>query len=282
MKKKAIIITSVAVGLTVVLAIGGHAFYKFYTPEEYKLATVSKIMKEDTKLIGHRGYRAVAPENTLPAYEEAGRAGFWGCECDIYRTADGVWVTHHDPITTRMLNTTRNIEKSNYSDLIKFDYNNGINVKKYPNLKICKFEDYLACCEKYRMRAVIELKGKNNLEHFDEIIELTEKYDIEPIFISFQMPSLRKIRELRPDSKIFLVVDDIKEGDIDFALEMGGCGIDFDVDLDKNYKNDCEMIKRCKDKGIELAVWAADTPERMKKVVDLGVKYITTDCLTEY
>ncbi|MBR4242192.1 MAG: hypothetical protein IKR97_08225 [Eubacterium sp.] len=282
MKKESIIKIAISAGVAAGLTIGGIAFYKFYKPEEYKLAAVSKIMKDETKLVAHRGFRAIAPENTLPAYEEAGKAAFWGAECDIYRTLDGVWVTHHDPITTRMMNATKNIEKSKYSELIKYDYNNGHNIEKYPNLKICKFEDYLACCEKYRMKAVIELKGKNNLEYFDEIIKLTDSFDIEPIFISFQMPSLRKIRELKPDAKIFLVVDDIKDSDIDFALDIGDCGIDFDVDLDKNYKNDCEMIKKCTEKNIELGVWACDYPEKMQRVVDLGVKYITTDCLTEY
>ena len=282
MKKKSIIKIAISAGIAAGLAIGGIAFYKFYKPEEYKLAAVSKIMKDETKLVAHRGFRAIAPENTLPAFEEAGKAAFWGAECDIYRTLDGVWVTHHDPITTRMMNATKNIEKSKYSELIKYDYNNGHNIGKYPNLKICKFEDYLACCEKYRMKAVIELKGKNNLEYFDEIIKLTDSFDIEPIFISFQMPSLRKIRELKPDARIFLVVDDIKDSDIDFALNIGDCGIDFDVDLDKNYKNDCEMIKKCTAKNIELGVWACDYPEKMQRVVDLGVKYITTDCLTEY
>ncbi|MBR1763359.1 MAG: hypothetical protein IJ731_08360 [Eubacterium sp.] len=282
MKKKNVVITSCAILAAAAIGIGIKEFIKFYKPEEYKVACVSKIMKSDTKLIAHRGFRAVAPENTLPAYEEAGKNAFWGAECDVYRTADGVWVTHHDPITARMMSGARNIEKTNFSDLLKLDYNNGHNVKNYPDLKICKFEEYLSVCERYRMKAVIELKGKNNTEHFDELIGLCEKYDVEPIFISFQADSLRKIKELKPELKLFLVVDDIKEEDIKTALDIGNCGIDFDVDLDKNYKNDCEMIKKCVAAGLDMGVWACDYPEKMQRVVDLGVKYITTDCLTEY
>ncbi|MBQ9532031.1 MAG: hypothetical protein IJR70_08160 [Eubacterium sp.] len=282
MNKKTIIITSCAFLTATAIGIGIKEFIKFYKPEEYKVASVSNIMNNETRLIAHRGFRALAPENTLPAYEEAGKAGFWGAECDIYRTADGVWVTHHDPITARMMTGTRNIEKSNYSDLLAYDYNNGNNVDKYPNLKICKFEEYLAVCEKYGMRAVIELKGKNNLEYFDELINLIDSVDVEPVFISFNADSLRKIKELKPEAKLFLVVDDIRDEHIQTALDIGNCGIDFDVDIEKNYKNDCEMIKKGVNAGLEMAVWACDYPEKMQRVVDLGVKYITTDCLTEY
>ena len=278
-KRKAIIITSCTAFSAVAIGAGARALYKFYKAVPYEVACASKILKEDTRLIAHRGFRAVAPENTLPAYEEAGKAAYWGAECDVYRTADGVWVTHHDPITARMMSGAKNIEKSDYEDLLKYDYNNGNNISAYPNLKICKFEDYLSVCERYRMKAVIELKGKNNTEHFDELIKLTDSFDIEPIFISFQANSLRKIKELKPDVKLFLVVDDIKKEDLETALEIENCGIDFDVDNEKNYKNDCEMIKKCVDAGLDMGVWACDYLEKMQRVVDLGVKYITTDCL---
>ena len=42
-------------------------------------------------------------QNMLPAFEEAGKAGFTGAECDTYRTKDGVWVISHDSHTYRMM-----------------------------------------------------------------------------------------------------------------------------------------------------------------------------------
>lgn len=274
------VLSAAAIGVGI--GYGLKSYNKYYKLVDYKTAKVSEYMKDDTKLIAHRGFRAVAPENSLPAFEEAGKAGFWGAECDVYRTADGVWVIHHDPNILRMTNGNRNIEKSDYGELLKYDFNNGHNIEKYPNLKICKVEDYLAVCEKYAMKAVIELKGKNNLEYFDELIKLINSTSVEPVFISFNADSLRKIKELKPEAKLFLVVDDIRDEHIQTALEIGNCGIDFDVDLDKNYKNDCEMIKKCVAAGLDLGVWACDYPEKMKRVVDLGVNFITTDCLTEY
>ena len=46
----------------------------------YEVRTVKESDKlrdsDDYVLTAHRGFRAVAPENTLPAYEEAGKAGY--------------------------------------------------------------------------------------------------------------------------------------------------------------------------------------------------------------
>ncbi|MCU1345198.1 MAG: putative phosphodiesterase, partial [Acidimicrobiia bacterium] len=44
----------------------------------------------------HRGARAHAPENTLPAFELALRLGATGLESDVWRTADGEVVLDHD------------------------------------------------------------------------------------------------------------------------------------------------------------------------------------------
>jgi glycerophosphoryl diester phosphodiesterase len=45
---------------------------------------------------GHRGSRGTHPENTLPAFEEALRAGVDVLEMDLGVTRDGVLVVYHD------------------------------------------------------------------------------------------------------------------------------------------------------------------------------------------
>ncbi|WP_277207819.1 glycerophosphodiester phosphodiesterase [Isoptericola croceus] len=53
-------------------------------------------------VVAHRGYCAVAPQNTLAAFEAAWRAGAPALELDVRRTADGVPVVIHDPIVDRV------------------------------------------------------------------------------------------------------------------------------------------------------------------------------------
>ncbi|HTU21162.1 MAG TPA: glycerophosphodiester phosphodiesterase family protein [Gemmataceae bacterium] len=49
-------------------------------------------------LQGHRGARALHPENTLPSFEAALDAGVCSIETDVHLTGDGVAVLCHDPI----------------------------------------------------------------------------------------------------------------------------------------------------------------------------------------
>jgi glycerophosphoryl diester phosphodiesterase len=58
-------------------------------------------------LIGHRGYSAIAPENTLPSFQLALDAGAELVELDYHQSADGVLMVIHDPILDRTTNARK-------------------------------------------------------------------------------------------------------------------------------------------------------------------------------
>jgi glycerophosphoryl diester phosphodiesterase len=53
-------------------------------------------MNREIKILGHRGYRAKYPENTLLAFGKAFEAGAHGIECDVQKCADGYYIIIHD------------------------------------------------------------------------------------------------------------------------------------------------------------------------------------------
>jgi glycerophosphoryl diester phosphodiesterase len=57
-------------------------------------------------VIAHRGYSAVAPENTLPAFERAVAAGADLVELDYYHSRDGALVVLHDATLDRTTDAT--------------------------------------------------------------------------------------------------------------------------------------------------------------------------------
>ena len=59
-----------------------------------------------TEIIAHRGYRLVAPENTLPAFEAALAFHPDMIEMDVHRTLDGKLVVIHDEKVDRTTNGT--------------------------------------------------------------------------------------------------------------------------------------------------------------------------------
>jgi glycerophosphoryl diester phosphodiesterase len=48
-------------------------------------------------VLGHRGYRSLAPENTLPAFRAALEHGADGVEFDVQKASGGRYVVIHDP-----------------------------------------------------------------------------------------------------------------------------------------------------------------------------------------
>lgn len=279
-KKIAIIVISIVLFLFVAIIGGGlGALHWYVTPADYEIVSSADFANDETKIIAHRGFRGIAPENTLPAFEEAGKAGFYGAECDIYRTSDGVWVIDHDGITYRMYNKNKSIEKITYDELATYTIDNGVNIDKYPDLKVCTFEDYIEICEKYNMVAYIELKSKNDTEHYDEIISIIDKHNVDVVFISFVENDLLEMRKLS-NAPMFYLCNKIDEEAIDIAETVGDCGIDFNAGKKVNFENDAYMIKLIQEKGLPLAAWTVDDPELMQKCLNLGINYITTDCIT--
>ena len=274
-KKILIIVLCVILALMVLAVSAGLIALNWYckTPD-YTVYQTS----QNVELVAHRGFRAVAPENTAPAFEEAGKAGFYGAECDVYRTADGVWVIHHDPITYRMTGGFNMIEDKTYDELMSETVDNGSNIENYDSLKMCPFKEYLEICSQYSMTPVIELKSANNTEYYSELLDILAEFpDLKPVFISFHYEDLTAMRKLT-DAPCWYLVQEITDEDIKMALALGGdCGIDFNYAKEENTD---EVIQKCIDAGLTVGAWTVNEPEAVDRLASLGVEYITTDNIT--
>ena len=76
-------------------------------------------------VLGHRGYRARFPENTLLAFREALAAGADGIECDIQKTRDGHYVVIHDPATGRVAGSNAEVGTTDREVLAALDLGQG-------------------------------------------------------------------------------------------------------------------------------------------------------------
>lgn len=268
-----IIVLSIVAFLLIATILGGViALNQYCKTKDYTVISTS----DNVTLVAHRGMRSVAPENTTASFTEAGKHGYWGAECDVYRTKDGVWIISHDSHTYRMMDKSAFIEKKTYEELMDMNVDNGVNIDKYEDLKICSLEEYLDICKKYNMTPVIELKGKNNTEYYSEIVELANQFEVNPVYISFHIENLQTMRRLT-QCKMYYLVQKISEDDIQDAKSIENCGIDFNGNKDKNFKSD--IIKKCQDAGLELGAWTINEEDALQKLEQYGITLITTDCI---
>jgi glycerophosphoryl diester phosphodiesterase len=72
-------------------------------------------------IIGHRGNRAFAPENTVESFAQAVTAGADAFELDVHLSADGVAVVFHDPHVRRTTDGTGDVNRLTFDELRRLD-----------------------------------------------------------------------------------------------------------------------------------------------------------------
>jgi glycerophosphoryl diester phosphodiesterase len=72
-------------------------------------------------LVAHRGGSALAPENTIAAFDRAAALGADALEIDVRRTSDGVVVVFHDEDTARLTGVAGSIEARTFEEVSRLD-----------------------------------------------------------------------------------------------------------------------------------------------------------------
>ena len=73
------------------------------------------------RIIGHRGARGVAPENTVPAIRHGVEVGAQAIEIDLHASKDGELVVIHDPTLDRTTNGTGPVDQRSLAELRELD-----------------------------------------------------------------------------------------------------------------------------------------------------------------
>ncbi|MBR7072853.1 MAG: hypothetical protein IKI33_04460, partial [Eubacterium sp.] len=183
------------------------------------------------------------------------------------------------PKTFRLMNKSKKIESSTYDELKELYYEQGNRIDNYPELRICTLDEYLEKCVQFNITPVIELKGKNNKEHYDEIVKAVEGAKLEAIYISFEKEDLVRMRALT-DDKLFLLSEKITDKVIKNAKEIKNCGIEFNANEEKNFEDKGKLIKQAQKEGLETAAWNVNEITTLDKLYKLNTFYYTTDIVT--
>lgn len=228
------------------------------------------------RLIAHRGYRNVAPENTVPAFEMAGEMGYWGLECDVQTTSDGVWIVNHDLTVDKMTNGTGNIADMTFSQIQALTIDSGFNVGLYPNTKIPTFEEFLSICKKYGSVPVIEIKVPSipyTTTELDEFVNIVRKHGFEykSIMISGGFDICTEIRN-RSKTIVIQPLALITQTNLDFVKSLGNAGID--TDATKVTKEEVELAHN---QGILVNCFTSKNADDAQRLADIGLDFITVD-----
>lgn len=247
-----------------------------WKPEE--LISLSEIVKADDPvyLTAHRGVTAVAPENTIPAYEKAVELGYYTAECDIRLTKDNVWVLSHGDDLNKRFWQFGNVSDYTYEELLTYKYKNGCNFWAYDDLKIPTLDEFLDVFVGTKTRPQIEIKG-DNYDQLSVVVDKVKEKGLEDsaIIISFDLGQLKAINSIDKNIELWYLVDEITEENIAEAKALGD-----NVWLSANFdENTQQSIQLAIDNDIDVSYWTVNTLEDAQMLYDMGVRYIETDIL---
>lgn len=227
-----------------------------------------------TKIIAHRGFSSIAPENTLVAFKKAIECNADYFELDVHKTKnDSIVVIHDSSVDRTSSNSSKGkIAEMNYSDLnsVKVGYSKKFG-SRYENEKIPTLREALELA-KGKIKVCIEIKVYGVEEDVLKIInDLGVKDEI--IIFSFYYPVLVKIRQLDKNIPILFLINEADKVTMDYAkiIESNAIGVGFGTTITEEYLNLAHK------NGIELWKWTVNEEDEMQQLIDLGLDGLITN-----
>lgn len=233
------------------------------------------VSTNKVRFIAHRGAETIAPENTIPAFEWAGKMGFWGAETDILVTSDGELVVFHDDTVDRMTDGTGNVADLTLTQIKALKIDAGANIGKYPNLRVPTLNEYLEVCKREGLVPVMELKSSNfTSANIDKFIDTIKAYGFEEkcIVISFYLANLQAVRS-RSTKIVLQYLTDINDGRIADIKALGNAGFDCSFSNPPLTK---ALVEQAHLNGLHVNSWGLTTVTQIRNMISYGVDMITS------
>ncbi len=166
---------------------------------------------EPMRLIGHRGALALAPENTMPAFEAAVRAGADAVEFDVQRTADGVPVVFHDESLERTTDGRGLVRERRFDDVRRLDAGAWFS-PAFADTRIPSLDELLRWADPGAVELVLELKQPAPASGRDDglvpaVLAPLRAHGLlaRTLLISFDHPSIAQAIALEPSARTALL-----------------------------------------------------------------------------
>lgn len=210
--------------------------------------------------VGHRGAAGLEPENTLRSFHRAAREGADAVELDLRVSCDGHLIVMHDPTVDRTTDGTGLVSETTLSDLRNLDAGLG---ERTPT-----FEEVLEATD---LPIHAELKEAPAVEPLAKLIwrlGVVERITA----ISFELETLRRVRASLPDLPVGLILSGAPAEGIEQAKSVDASVISFEA----KYLG-AGTVERCREAGLCTAAWTVNEAAQMRRIVGMGVEFVTTD-----
>lgn len=232
-------------------------------------------MMSQTQVCAHRGFSAIAPENTLAAFEWAIRAEADGIELDVHMTRDGQLVVLHDETVDRTTNGTGWVKDLTLLEMKQLDSGYWFD-EAYMGQTIPTLAEVMELLCETNIWVNIELK--NNIVLYagmeEKVVQEIDRFQMAErvILSSFNHYSLRHLHRFRPHLQLGALYDTGLFEPWVYAKHLGVTAIHPHYLAAPD-----EVIVGCHAHGIQVRPYTVDDPEQMKRLLAANVDSIITN-----
>ena len=219
-------------------------------------------------VIGHKGASAIAPENTLKAFQKAIELHADYVEFDAHLTKDGEIVVIHDDDTYSLTGTHSLIRDNTLEQIKMLDAGEG---EQIPTLQ------ELIAIAKGKIALQLEIKSTGLLVRMVQI--LREENLIQNSIVScFMFDELVKLKKIEPKIKIgFLLPAELVRSQ-SIKRKIIKCEREGFFAIHPHFSTvDKEIVDFAHANGLKIYVWTVNDRSIMKDLIQLGVDGIITD-----
>lgn len=240
---------------------------------------------------GHRGARAVLPENTIPAFLHAIEAGADFIELDLAVTRDNVPVVSHDPVPNAAIcsgpGPARPIREMTLQEVRLWDCGSKPNPayprqKPVPGARMPTLDEVLDLAGRGSFGFNIELKSFPDKPQLapppDEFARLVagavrrRKLERRVIVQSFDFRTLAAMKRIAPELKLAALWGSGPRDYLSIARETGAPIVAVQFNLVTP-----EQVSAAHAAGLEVVPWTANEPADWDRLIAARVDAIITD-----
>jgi len=265
----AILVTAASV-LVLVLAPGATTAYAV------NLMGPLRAPGEPAFIAAHRGDRAQAPENTIPAYESAVRGGSDFVETDVQLTADGYAVLMHDTTVDRTTNGTGRVADLTLAELRTLDAGSWYD-PAFAGTQVPMFEDFLdVLITAPDVTALIELKGSWSREEVAGLLGAIYFRGLQDrvVFASFIAGTVAAAQEAAPIIPRVLIRRVLPIDPVEVAARYGAIALMTRPSALEDRPDAVDVMHAA---GLGVLLYTLNSEERWGEALAFGVDGIVTD-----
>ncbi len=237
-----------------------------------KLLPIPRSLASDRRpqIVGHRGARGLAPENTLPAFEVAAELDIDGVEFDVQRTADGALVVFHDDEVDRTTTGTGTLWEMSLAAIQALDAGTPFDAR-FAGTRVPTLRETLEYLKTTRLLLFIELKDPWRFPGMaQQCVDLVRELDLvkRTQFRSFHHDVLHELYAIAPEISLSALWDDRLPADDEVTWKT--------VDAPHQLLTP-DNIRHMQARGQQVTAWTVNDVERARALMDAGIDGLCTD-----